>query len=384
MWRAVRQNWSLKLLSVVIGTGLWMYVEGTTNPLVTRHLSRPVKVTNVPEGLVTLEVRPATVTVVVRARQEELNALREAEVQAEVDVGRLGRTEGTVGVDVLGLPRHVELEAVTPSRVRVLLDVVTKEERAVEVRTRGEPPQGLEVVGWQIYPPKATVEGPAKAVHDVRRIVGRVDVTSLTETKDFVVKLEALNLAGQPVEGATVDPPVATATINLRRVTVKNVAVTPSLGPPPEGYRIAKVSVEPRVIAVTGAAAALKGLDTVETETVALEGETGAVRSAVRLRLPQGVRALGSGSVVVNVRLEAAEQPAVVSPPAASPTESPEAAPGEPTVPGSGPAAPTEPGGTASPEEGQPAETNTEASGPTSLPAPPSSGAGEHPEPALQ
>ena len=327
VWQGLQQDWGLKVLSAMVGTGLWLYVQSTTNPLVTRHLTRAVKVMNVPRGLVPLEVRPSTVTVVVRARQTDINALREADVQAEADAGRLGRTEAMVGVDVTGLPRHATLDDVTPATVRVLLDVVTKVEKAVEVRTSGEPRQGLEVTGWRVEPTRVTVNGPARAVHDVRRVAGRVDVTSLAATSEFPVRLEALNLAGQPVDGVTLAPAMAMATVQLRRVTVKNVLVTPSLGAPGEGYRIARASVEPRMIAVTGEAGALKALETVPTERIALEGDSGAVRRAVRLRLPEGVRALGSGSVIVNITLEPRE--------AAGPTPSEEGP--EPAETGAGP-----------------------------------------------
>ena len=349
MWTAVRHNWGLKLLSLILGTGTWLYVQNLVNPPEKRVLTVPVQVSGVPPDLVVTDVDPPTVTVEIVGRRDQIARLQPRLVGAQAEARQIQGVEATVPLVVRGLPYRTAVTRLDPQTVRITLDKRAGAERGTAVRTTGKVPLGIEIVGWQTTPPQVAIEGPAGRVSAVARVEGSVDVTGLSEPKTLVVQWQAVDKAGQPVPGVTVSPSEGTAEIDVQHIEVRNVPIQADLSSPPPGYAVTAIVVEPYVAAVTGDREAIAHLAHLSTGRVDLSDARGSFRRAVALVLPSGVRALGSGSVIVSVTLRAvgretprsgapAEESGPVSPsgesePAPGPGENPAGARPEPTPP---------------------------------------------------
>ena len=73
-------------------------------------------------------------------------------------------------------------------------------------------------------------------------------------------------------------------------IPVRNVQVLPNIkGNPPEGYIIRDVRIDPPEVTVTGSSDTLSDLQTINTESINIDGKTSAVTAEVRLIFPRGV-----------------------------------------------------------------------------------------------
>ncbi|MBI3751886.1 MAG: hypothetical protein HY263_09565, partial [Chloroflexi bacterium] len=74
-------------------------------------------------------------------------------------------------------------------------------------------------------------------------------------------------------------------------------------GTPAAGFEVASIVVDPIVVSVQGDANDLAAIDRADTAPISVSGASSDVSVSVALSLPNGVEALGTGSVNVTVRL---------------------------------------------------------------------------------
>src|SRR5262249_53685923 len=105
-----------------------------------------------------------------------------------------------------------------------------------------------------------------------------------------------------PVDAEPVSVRVKVPVFTDRRS--KTLPVTPNVvGTPAAGFEIASVTVDPAVVSVEGDANHLAGLDRADTQPISVAGASAQVIQTVALALPDGVQALGGGTVQVTITL---------------------------------------------------------------------------------
>ena len=108
-----------------------------------------------------------------------------------------------------------------------------------------------------------------------------------------------------PAARVEIDPPQVRVRVSVftdRRS--KTIPVSPTVnGTPAAGFEIESVDVNPAVVSVEGDANDLAGLDHADTAPVSVAGASSEFVQTVGFVLPEGVEALGSGSVQVTVHL---------------------------------------------------------------------------------
>lgn len=175
-WRWLREfwleDWSLKLLALLITVVLWFAVTGQRTPAtlnlrgVSIEYLRPdgVEVGNEPldEVAVTLEGS--------RGKLDEINARN---LVARIDLTQLKPgervlylTKRNVSMD---LPDGVEIVRVEPQSIALTLERSIERELDVEARLEGSPAEGFEVRSIQVSPNRVRVRGPESRVAAVER-----------------------------------------------------------------------------------------------------------------------------------------------------------------------------------------------------------------------
>jgi YbbR domain-containing protein len=180
-WHPFR-NLGLKVLALVIGTGLWFVVSG---PRVDRMRSGvPVQYRNTPPAL-DLSNQTQAVDVHVRGVEGRVSSLQPNEILVSVDLsGRLpGIVELPLRVDQIAAPSGVEIVQVEPSAVTLLLERRDTTERtiaAVPITIRNRAPSVREV---ELDPETVavTVRGSTASLNrlDPATVVADVDLTGL-------------------------------------------------------------------------------------------------------------------------------------------------------------------------------------------------------------
>jgi YbbR domain-containing protein len=165
--RVFLHNLALKLLSLVLATGLWYAVA--REPISEVVLSVPVQFRNVPENLEIGSEHIPQVEIRVRGPARVVRDLKPSDVRAEIDL--VGAQPGERTFDLSGQHiralRELSVVQIVPTQLHLNLDL--RETREVEVRARvmGSFAQGLQVARAVTDPARITVSGPKRRVDAV-------------------------------------------------------------------------------------------------------------------------------------------------------------------------------------------------------------------------
>lgn len=184
-WHPFR-NLGLKLVALVMGTGLWFAVNG---PRVDRVVTGvPVSYRNTPATL-DLSKQTQFVDVHVRGVEGQVSVLQPGDIQVSVDLS--GRSDGVVEVplraDQVAAPPGVEVVQVDPATVTLLLERRDTAERtisAVPITVRNRAPS----IGQVEYDPDTvavTIRGSSAALLrlDPATVIAEVDLAGLGSGK---------------------------------------------------------------------------------------------------------------------------------------------------------------------------------------------------------
>ena len=187
-WHPFR-NLGLKIVALMMGTGLWFVVNG---PRVDRVVTGvPVSYRNTPSAL-DLSNQTQSVDVHVRGVEGQLSQLQPGEIQVTVDLsGRLpGPLEVPLRADTILAPPGVEVIQVEPSVVALLLERRDTAERtitAVPITVRNRAP----AIGEVVLDPETvavTVRGSSAALFrlDPATVTAEVDLAGLNPGKHLL------------------------------------------------------------------------------------------------------------------------------------------------------------------------------------------------------
>jgi YbbR domain-containing protein len=312
---SVATNLSLAVLSVALAVVLWQFVTEQENPTETQTFNSAVQIrfVNVPNGLAVANASAATVRIRIEAPKNELSKLGVNDFEARVDLGGFERGQVTVPVEVVPPSSRVSVVDVSPVRIDVSLENERNKEVGVKVVLAGSPQQGFAATGTASIPERVTVTGPESLVDLVDSVAAVVYLTGLhVDVTEDRVELQPRDVRGGEISRVTVNPPTARVAVDLeQREYSLGFVVNPVIsGEPAPGYNAAGVSVDPRLVTVTGPLDVLQSIDAVKgisTEEISIADGREDVTRQVRLNLPSGVRALGAETVRVTVSIRPAK-----------------------------------------------------------------------------
>jgi YbbR domain-containing protein len=162
--RVFLHNLPLKIMSLILATGLWYAVS--REPVSEVEVSVPVEFQNVPENLEIGSEHIPRAEIRVRGPARIVRELKPSDVRAEIDLA--GSQPGERTFDLSG--RHIrtlqELSVVQIVPSQLHLDLDLRETRELEIRARvmGSFAQGLQVARATAEPARITVTGPKRHV----------------------------------------------------------------------------------------------------------------------------------------------------------------------------------------------------------------------------
>lgn len=332
-------NLGLKLLSVFLAVGLWVYVLDHENPTVTHRVTVPVVAIASEDRVQVMEVTPDKIEVLLKGRQSVLDEGSLEKIRAVANASGRDFGEYELPLQILGAAPGVTVERMSADTALVKLDTVVTKMRPVMAETRGAPADGFGTVELSVKPNEVQVRGPAAWMQRVARVVAPIDISGQASTMRLSVPLEARDQGNVRVAGLHFTPERVEVTVEIRQVETHTVPVKPILSSPGAGYVVSKVEVDPTTVTLAGK----NSPKAVETEKINISGLRGTETYSVPLRAPEGSNVLGVSSAHVTVTVTPASGAgrAVTgganAPGLAKPQGS-EAPPGGPDAPGGAPA----------------------------------------------
>jgi hypothetical protein len=168
----ILENTGLKVLALLITAVLWLSVASRPQQqVVLRNV--PIEFQNLP-GSPNLEVTDTdapSAQVFLEGPRDIVDSIRPNEVTVYADMKSVepGVRVKPLMIDMSRLPSSVK-GVVEPREIRVHVERVIEKDVPVKPRFDGEPPQGYEVIGWQINPPNVRLGGAESRVRDIKEV----------------------------------------------------------------------------------------------------------------------------------------------------------------------------------------------------------------------
>ena len=304
-------------LSVLIAVILWLYVVTVVSPNSDSHYNNvPITVQGEAvlqdRGLMIVSGELPDVSLHLEGNRTDLNKINNSNISIGVDVSGIGEP----GVYDLTLTQPSFLTDVPNTAITVLSkdpSTVT-----VEVARRASKPVPVDIQYVGNLPENymadkenrvldheyVTIAGPQSVVDQIAMAQIQVDLEDRSGSLSEQYRYTLCNEKGEPVDAQMIVTDVETVNLTLKIVRVKEVALTVAVidgGGATKNTSI--ITLDPKVILVSGSDALLENLETLEIGTVNLGEISGSGVIDLPIKLPDGItNETGVNEVKVDIK----------------------------------------------------------------------------------
>jgi YbbR domain-containing protein len=201
--RLVLHNFGLKVLSLLLATGLWLTISPDEEPAEVA-LHAPVVFQRVPSHLEISSESIPEAQIRVRGPERIIRQLQPNEIHAEIDLSDAKAGERTFDLTSQQVrhPRDIYVVQVVPSQLHLAFDTRLTREVEVHPRVAGNFGEGTQIVA---DPPRITITGPKRHVERVdAATTDLVDATGMTGSAVFVTNAFVSDPLVQVVQGTSI------------------------------------------------------------------------------------------------------------------------------------------------------------------------------------
>ena len=222
------RNLGAKLLALAIALVVWFVFAAQRRERISERTYRiALSVVNVPAHTLIASPMPAALDVRVRGPFTALRQLDPDKLEAVVDLADAPRGEKLFRLqpEDINVPPEVEVIAISPAELRVVLDATAEKVLPVLPNVTGKPAKGWDVAEISAEPKSATVYGPASALTRMTSVT--TDPISI-ENRTGNLSVAATVLADAP--GVRIrQGQIVTVTVRLRAAS--DLQPTPTMPP---------------------------------------------------------------------------------------------------------------------------------------------------------
>ena len=304
MKKRLLSNWPLKILSVALAVGIWMFVISYDNPVETR------RITNIPITIINDEIISRAgksyqvdgrlyANIRVTAQRLVFSELTASDFRATADFSQIYELTNQVPVTVSSLTGkvtsdqiHVETES-----IRLLIEDVRSQRFTIDIRTEGEPSSGYMLGESFVSPEWVTVTAPESVLAGISHAAVTVNVDGVSQRLQKTAAIEFYNHEGAVLQLAgqrDVSVSASGASVTIEVLNTKTVPVLYSVsGEAADGYRYTETRASHGTLLISGLRSTMAGLSAVTIPAAALSvqgaAENKTVTIDVRQYLPDGV-----------------------------------------------------------------------------------------------
>ncbi len=197
VWRRANRNVGLRLLSLGIAIGLWLFVNAGQRSAI-ESLRVPISYRGLPVGMVIVSRKPEIVEIQVTGPRTLLSLLDPDRLTVRLDLSGVapGQASFKITPTMFKVPHQTTITSVSPSEVVLDIDRLIQRELPVRIDVSGIPANGYLVSGAQARPPTVAVSGPSRYLNQLGQIdTEPFDVRGLTADAQRRLDLQDPNAA---------------------------------------------------------------------------------------------------------------------------------------------------------------------------------------------
>lgn len=183
----------LLLLSVVLASFCWLLVAYQIEPVQRVVDQIPIEIQNAPAGWVIDSITPEQVQIQISGSERAFKAFDWSGLKANLDLSDVtqGRQSLFLDDDAISLPAEMSITAIEPNVVHVTAYRTEMVELPVEVKTRGELPDGYKLDGIRASIETVTVKVSTSRAGSIKSIPTEpVDLANLNSSKSLKIPLK--------------------------------------------------------------------------------------------------------------------------------------------------------------------------------------------------
>ncbi|QQK07879.1 YbbR-like domain-containing protein [Miniphocaeibacter halophilus] len=293
----LKNNWHLKLISLLFAIGLWYYVVMDKNPTTTANYKN-IEVTIRNEDYLTkrnlaiVEPTEPVVNVELRGNIKKLNDIKRSDIIVTADM--YGVTGDSAEIDLkYTVPDGVTIVNKSQDKMTFKFDEEVTDKFPVKVETIGElPSNSMQLIEAEAVPKEVKISGFRKEIAkiDKDKVKVTLDLSVITESGKITKDIEVYDKNGDLMKDLIMDK--TKATINIYIANSKQVSIKPVIKNEPENFSMSDLKLSKDKVTILGEEKIIKDITEISTEPIDLEGVTGNATLKVKLDLPEGVTLL--------------------------------------------------------------------------------------------
>lgn len=314
-----KQQFIIKICCVIAAFALWLFISSTENPVTTYKIKNiPVELLNTDiltnSNLILVPGQDLTISLTIKGANTNILLAKKEEdfkVVADLSAYALKSGEQKIPIEIRRSPDNVNVINSDNLFIKISLDELIEAKLPVNVNVTGKPKEGFFASAPMLSQNYANVVGGSKFVNIVKEILIEEDIQDQEADVVKTYKLKPVDAAGKEIKEVIVNPSHIDVKIPIRKT--KSVGVTvKTIGNLNPNYTLGSIRVLPERFDVTGSAAALNQLESLNTEAIDLSKINSSTTLEARIMIPNGLSLVnggsGNGIVKVEINLEKVAQ----------------------------------------------------------------------------
>lgn len=313
----LKNNWKMKLVSLVLAVFLWNSVIVNTDPEVSRTTdSIPITIIGetqlADKGLAIATesseyLQSVKVTVLMTRSQAKLFDPSDNDINVTLDLNKITET-GEQVLKVSVYSNEVTIDRVAPESFTVIVDEKESKIVSIEADVTGDLPEGYFEGESAMEPTSVQVTGPSSIVELVDKAVFTIDLTDRTSSILVPKEIQLVDAEGNVIDSDTLTTNVNSAMFEMNIQPRKQIQIlwencVSGMDKLPEGYQVEEVEIYPETVEVTGNDDLLAGLTSLPSEVIDIAGKNEDVYTTLKLLAPEGVTLLSVDTISLIIRI---------------------------------------------------------------------------------
>ncbi len=268
----VFENFSLRLLSVVVAVIAWFYVNIIVNPIVERQFDVEIALTDKRGDCIYKNLTQKVSIFIKGGRREIIENYYpvKSKLVATANVAKaLSDTVNKIPVNVV-LPRGLELVKTEPREIEITPVLISEHTVEVNVILQGAVKQGYYVKSTEAVPDAVVIKGPLKIISGIKQILAPVNIANLDTGINIKHLLTIVELAASNDNSdVSISPKETEIKVDIQPLPSKQVNIVAQIsGKVARGYKIGAILCDPQTILIKGPAKIIEGVNEILTEPV--------------------------------------------------------------------------------------------------------------------